>query len=154
MKNLDIATAKVGDDVKLFSGWTHSIGQVVRIRESEYRRNIITVTARQIHGVDYLNYQLWEGAFPTFSQLVEGTEHSDELLQAAWDMTHPGQAPRDCLRCGQSFRPTWRGPGCAVYCPTCNPPRQQAGPGDCHYCGQPPTDTGFFGEPVCNECGG
>ena len=24
----------------------------------------------------------------------------------------------------------------------------------CHYCGQRATGTGFFGEPVCSECGG
>lgn len=24
----------------------------------------------------------------------------------------------------------------------------------CHYCGMPANATGFFGEPVCRECGG
>lgn len=24
----------------------------------------------------------------------------------------------------------------------------------CHYCGQPATDSGPFGEPVCRQCGG
>jgi len=24
----------------------------------------------------------------------------------------------------------------------------------CHYCGRPATDTGAFGEPVCDQCGG
>ncbi len=27
-------------------------------------------------------------------------------------------------------------------------------PDVCHYCGQPATGVGFFGEPVCPECGG
>ena len=26
------------------------------------------------------------------------------------------------------------------------------GYGDCHYCGMPATDFGFFGEPVCDDC--
>lgn len=154
MKNLDIATAKMGDNVRLFDGWTRSEGEVIRIREGKYQRSVITVTSRHIHGRDYLDYTLWEGPFPTFSQLVEGREHSNEKLQEAWDKTHPGQAPRNCVRCGESFRPAWSGPGSAVYCPTCNPPVAASDVAQCHYCGGSPVAIGFFGEPVCAECGG
>jgi hypothetical protein len=148
---MNLATTQTGDTVQLFNGWRRSQGTVVMVREGGHR-GIITVAPRQIRGKDYLDYVLWEGPFPTFSQMVAGKEHTGEKLQEAWDKAHPAQAPRECVRCEKPFRPAWSGPGSAVYCEKCNPPVPVSSP-QCHYCGGEALGSGFFGEPVCNECG-
>lgn len=139
-----IKTAQIGDTLELFDGWVHSVGRVVHIIEDRYSRGIITQDAENPR-----QFTRWDGPFPTWTVQADS-------LQEAWDIAYPAQAPRNCTQCGCSFRPRWIGPGSAVLCEVCNPPRRQEpyARATCHYCGMPAVELGFFDEPVCKDCGG